>query len=499
MVGRAAFVFVMTGMAAPAAAQMDASSALPALQPIVREEIPVPGFLAPNDAKAEDYRVEWIGPAIPGVELEIESGSLQWVRVDGVIRVPRARLEVRAKGIEGGTVSAAGFTQTLARGADEPDYGATPVPSPTPLEDGTIPPTPTPAPVNTTDGKGRILMPLVSGGGNPIDVTVMRGGKEVKGKAAVRFAPRKAGGQRIHVDTTCSGFAVRVEEAKSGDDDEWMYVGCRNVTARSTEHRTSSLEIVVFWDNVGQVILVDGVEQDAGGDSIWNLRASSTPGFVALQAGDHKVTIRYALSSWPHKGNLGIGIGPYFDTFQGTGNDDRETFEPVVTVYGSYALSPFSRLVMFNATPMRADTYSDTGFYLQKRTSEALDRRVVGNVFLGGHFLAFTAEDPFADPGDRDKKRIFFRFGAPQGVEFTVRDVGGQGRNVVAGILSNAAIGGTAYYNGWLRYGNAGAFVELNYIQWKELIANPEDEEDTRDVVLRSIGISFGFPLFKFL
>ena len=489
----------MLGSAAPAAAQMDASAPLPSLPPVVRVEPAVPGFLAPNDTKAQDYRVEWVGKGLEDVDLEIENGSLQWTRVDEVLRLPRGRLQVKARGIEGGTVTVAGFTQTLARGADEPDYDATPVPSPTPLEDGTLPPTPEPTPVNTTDGKARMLIPLVSGEGNPIVVSLIRGGKEVSAKAVVKYAPRKAGGDRIHVDTTCSGFAVRVEEAKSGDDDEWMYVGCRSVTAKSTGHRTSSLEIVVFWDNVGQIVKVDGTPTDAGGDSIWNLRASSTPGFIALEAGDHKVTIRYSLASWPRKANIGVGIGPYFDTYEGTGNDARQTIEPVATLYGSYALSPWSRLVMFNATPMRADTYSDTGFYLQKRTSEALDRRVVGNVFLGGHFLAFTAEDPFAPPGERDRKKIFFRFGAPQGVEFTVRDVGGQGWNVVAGILSNAAIGGTAYYNGWLRYGNSAGFVEINYIQWKELIANPEDEDDTRDVVLQSIGISFGFPLFKFL
>lgn len=445
---------------------MDASAPMPTLPSVVREDPAVPGFLAPNDASAEDYRVEWAGAAIPDVELDIEKGSLQWARVDGVLRLPRGRLAVTAKGVTGGTVTVAGFVQVLSRSEE------------------------------SGEASTRMLIPLVSGDGNPIDIGVVRNGVETRGRAVVRYAPRKAAGDRIYIDTTCSGFGVRAEEAKGGDDDEWIYVGCRNTTAKGTDHRTNSLEIVLFWDGVGHSITVNGVPSESGGDSIWNLRASSSPGFLELAAGDHRVTLRYSLSNFPRKAFLGMGIGPYFDTFIGTGNDTRETLEPVITVYASYAISPWSRLVMFNATPMRADTYSDTGFYLQKRTSEALDRRVVANVFLGGHFIAFTAEDPF-DP--QKKKQVFYRTSAPQGVEFTVRDVPRPGYNIIAGGLTNPGIGGTAYYNLWLRWGNPAIFVEINYIGWQELIANPEDEEDTREVELRSIGISIGFPLFKFL
>jgi len=464
-----ALSLVLLLVAAPAAAQMDASAPLAPLPAVVREDPSVPGFLAPNDARAEDYRVEWLGAPIPDVELDIEKGSLQWARVDGVLRLPRGRLAVVAKNVTGGTVTSAGFVQVLS------------------------------------DGAAKMLIPLVSGEGNPIEIGVMRDGAPLRGRVIVKYAPRKAAGDRIYVDTTCSGFSVRAEEEKAGRSeaegpgnpiDEWIYVGCRNTTALSTEHRTNSLEIVLFWDNVGRTITVNGVPTDSGGDSIWNLRASSSPGFLELAAGDHKVTLRYSLANFPRKAFLGMGIGPYFDTFVGTGNDTRETLEPVITLYGSYAISPWSRLVLFNATPMRADTYSDTGFYLQKRTSEALDRRVVANVFLGGHFIAFTAEDPF-DP--QKKKQIFYRTSAPQGVEFTVRDAPRPGYNVVVGGLTNPGIGGTAYYNLWLRWGNPAIFVEINYIGWQELIPNPEDDEDTREVELRSIGVSVGFPIFKFL
>ena len=177
---------------------MDASAPLPTLPAVVREEPSVPSFLAPSDAQAEDYRVEWLGAPIPDVELGIEKGSLQWARVDGVLRLPRGRLAVEAKGVSGGTVAVAGFVQVLSRSG----------------EDGAGP-----------DASTKMLVPLVSGEGNPIEIGVVRDGKETRGRAVVNYAPRKAAGNRIFVDTTCSGFAVRAEEVKGGDDDEWIYVG----------------------------------------------------------------------------------------------------------------------------------------------------------------------------------------------------------------------------------------------------------------------------------
>ena len=450
---------------------------VPSLLPIVRAEPAVPRFLAPNDFATEDFRLEWIGEPVPGVELSLEPESLQWARVDGVLRLPRARLAVAATSVEGGTVRVAGFVQTLSRIGEEATLmGGESLPG-------------------EADGTARMLIPLVSGEGNPIDVSVLRNDRELRGRAVVRFAPRETSfiaGPRVYVDTTCSSYNVRFETS-GGREDQWMYVGCRNVTALAEGRRTNSLELVVFWDNVGPTIEVDGIATDSGGDSIWDLRASSSPGFIELFEGDQRVALRYAVAKHPRRGSLGVGIGPYFDTFEGTGSD-RETIEPLVTLYGSYAITPWSRLVLFNATPIREDGYSDTGFYLQKRTSEALDRRVAANVFLGGHYLVFQAEDPF----DGEKK-LHRRWGAPQGVEFLFRDVPRPGFNVIAGGLTNPGFGGTSYYNVWLRWGNPYVFVELNYIAWQEVITNPDDEDDRHEVELRSIGLSVGFPLIKFL
>lgn len=432
----------------------------PILADVTREQ-PVFFLLEPGELRSSDYAVEWSGDPVPGVQASIEPGSLQWVRAggdQGVLRLPRARILVVASDAEAATVSAAGSTQALARD-----------------ESGAL--------------SARMLVPLVSGDANPVTVRLTRSGAAAEGELRIRFRPRGPGAAagRIFVDTTCSAWGVRAESSGSASD-EWMYVGCRVDEAESEGHRTSSLELVVFWDGVGGTIGIDGVDTPSGGASVWSIRASSSPGSVSLRAGDHAVTLQYRVPSQPRHGFVGLGLGPYYDSFRDSGIDTQRAHrvEPLATAYGSFVLSPTSRLVAFNATPMRKGAYSDTGLYLQRKTSETLDRRVVFNVFLGAHLLYFQA-----------RGKPFFRPSAPQGVEVMVRDVGPRGRNLTLGGLVNPGIGGRSYYNGWLRWGSSRLFLELNYIGWNERAIDPSTAGDTID--LKSFGLSLGGQLFRFL
>lgn len=445
---------------APVAAPPAILAPAPALVEVVRGE-PVNVLLAPRELAPEDFVVEWADPsaAIPEVELGLEPGSLQWVRVQEVMRLPRARLRVRAPGIGAGQVTSAGFTQPLAPSRD-----------------------------NDGAGVAEVLVALVSGSANPIRVVVERQGERLEAEARLRYVPRPRASRspRVFVDTTCSAFGVKVLPEAGAIDDRWAYVGCKMDAARSQGSLTSSLEIFVFWDSVGEVIDVDGVETRSSGASIWRLRASYRPGAIVLRARGQErgMKVHYAIPERPHKGSLGVGVGPYVDLYDVNGNE-KFFVEPLVTFYGSYQVSPSSRLVAFNATPLRKESYTDTGFYLVRRTSETLDRRVTFNVFLGAHLLFYETDG-----------RIRSDFSAPQGLEVLFRDAGEPGYNFLLGALINPGIGDRSYYNAWLRWGNAKAFVELNYLGWSQTYVVQGLE---REVTLRSFGVSVGFPLIRFL
>ncbi len=448
----------ITRVRAATARAAAADAAGPLLAEIVGVEPAAPNFLEPAAIALGDFSLEWVGEPVADVRVSLEPESLQWVRVDDVLRFPRARFLVEAEGIEAGQVAAAGF--------ETPLHAAGP------------------------RWRAAILVPLLAGERNPIEVVVRRGGTETAGVVRIRYrSPRDGGGPAL-VDTTCSSYGVRLEPV-SLPVDSWIYVGCRMVTASAIDHRTSSLELRVFWEGVGDAVRVDGIETSSGGDGVWDLRLSAAPGRVdiAVDRADGGVgggTIHYRVPERPTKAFLGLGVGPYYNVFDGAGRDDR-AIAPVVTVYASYAISNLSRLVAFNATPLqlRGDaryTYSDTGLYLQRRTSDALDRRLSGNVFLGAHAVVFES---------RGMPTV--RISAPQGAEFKVRDLGRVGCDLLVGGLINPGIGGRAYYNGWIRWGGARLFVEVNYIGWRETSAEGEE------IDLRSVGLSIGGPLLRFL
>src|SRR4051794_16092167 len=67
------------------------------LHPSVMEEVlseTVATAFAPNSINIEDYSLEWSGAALSHVKFSLVPGSLQWVRVQDVLTIPRGRLEV---------------------------------------------------------------------------------------------------------------------------------------------------------------------------------------------------------------------------------------------------------------------------------------------------------------------------------------------------------------------------------------------------------------------
>ena len=51
---------------------------------------------------------------------------------------------------------------------------------------------------------------------------------------------------------------------------------------------------------------------------------------------------------------------------------------------------------------------------------------------------------------------------------------------------------GSAYYDGWVRWGSPRFFAELNFLYWRE----PHSSGSTRS---QTLGLSFGMPVLRFL
>lgn len=407
----------------------------------------VPAAFAPADLDVSDFTIEWEGSPIPGVELSLMKDSIQWVRVADLLVLPRARLNVKVDASDGGRVSYADSTEPLA------------------------------------NGEGRIPIALLSGPEFPIEVKILRGDREVSGRAHLRFQPR-SGHDSVLLDPSCSRFALDarlVQEAR--DLRRWAYIGCRQQISSAGDHRTAALELYVFWDQAGKSVRIGKVETPASPASLWLLRLPSAPGKVGLQAGEGdsstSLLVRYSVPENLHLGALGLGLGPYSYHFDGLG-DSVTNISPMLTLYGSYFITETVRIVAFDATMVSKFGSTDFGVYLSTENFRILDRRFSINLQLGGHALAFAVEG-----------NTYLLPGLPQGLEFIYTDAFRPGYNLSFGAFIYPSINEKSYYNVWLRWGSK-FFAELNYIAWEEKVQNQR-------VYSRSLGASLGIPIAQFL
>lgn len=408
----------------------------------------VPTAFAPAPFEAEDFSLEWFGEELQDVRFSLGRNSLEWVRVSSVLVIPRARLLLRAENAEAGQVHNGGFSQPLSYHVDHVS--------------------------------GEVPVALLSGEENLIHVSLVRGGRELKGRLQVKFKPRHDSSQsKVYIDPSCSPFRVSAESSGARQD-EWAYIGCRLVHVEGVEHRTSSLEMYVYWDNVGQRVKISGIDTDSSIPSVWPLRLRSEPGLVELKAGEHRMLVRYSIADKLSLGFLGVGVGPYQYTFSEPFSYTNSA-APVLTLYGSYFLSESMRLVAFNLTALHSRYFTDFGLYLNNESFKTLDNRLSVNLMLGAHVLGFRANG-----------KNHFNFGGPQGLEIILRDAFLRRHNLALGGFVYPEISGNAYYNVWLRWGTTGFFGEFNYIAWRERL------EEGAHIYSRALGFSFGFPLARF-
>lgn len=425
---------------------------------VLSESVPMV-LLPPNDFEAYDFRVEWEGTPIPGVEARIGRESLQWVRLTDVLLLPRGRLLVSARGIQGGIVSNAGFSQVFDDEGGPAGQGETGKAG---------------APLMTAE----IPVALISGEVNPIELRVRRDGQELRGKLRIRFNPQdKSLERRIVRDAACSRFGVEVDSRDMADD-EWVFFGCRMNVVGGDEHRTSALELYVYWDNVGQRIEINGVETPASSTSLWPLRLRSHPGVITLRAGKHVMKVRYQLPARMQLFSMGMGLGPYSYVYEGEREELAKPAIPYLTLYGSFFLNETFRVVGFNATAFSGLGYSDLGMYLSTENLKLFDKRLILNLLLGAHVVGF-----------RSQGNTYLVMGAPQGFELIALDFLKRSNNLSLGGFIYPPIGGKSYYNLWVRWGGR-IFGEFNFISWQEML------RDQR-IYTRSMGLSVGFPLFK--
>jgi len=407
----------------------------------------VPGAFAPTDFETDDFELLPVAGNDPTIRARLEPGSLRWVRTARLVVVPRAVAVIETQLVTAGSVRHAGFAHPLV------------------LEDKTA--------------SASVPVALLSSESATIDVEAVRDGRIVRAVFAVRFRPRSTQVARVLIDSSCSPYGVSVRSGRVPDD-SWLYVGCRMVRTGHRDHRSPTLELYLLWDHVGSSIEINGIPSGDRPPGLFTHRVGARPGRVMLAANKQVLELGYFVPDPLHAAFVGAGLGPALYTFDGPGSH-VETVLPLLTLYAGYSFDATTRLVYFSAVAAHRRGYIGQGLYLWFEQFRAFDDRLSMNVLLGANLLIYRR-------GNGSVARV----NAPQGVEFIMRDFAAVNRNLTVGAFLYPDIGGSGYYDGWVRWGSPRFFGELNFLYWRE----PHSTGSTRS---QTLGLSFGMPLLRFL
>jgi hypothetical protein len=417
---------------------------------ILSEAVPSANPLA--DLQVDDFEPFWEGSALPNVSVVLEKESLQWVRTLDVLVLPRARMRLTFATPTTLRVYQGAFS-TGGRLLDQIDFPVA----------------------------------LMNNSQNIIRVRIEENGQEVERQLRIRFRPRMASHQQlVYIDSSCSRYNVKADwlslpESKPPLQASWAYLGCRFLTTKGDQFRTSALEMYIYWDGLTEdsAIAVDRLRTEPILPGVWALRLSSLPGRILLKnAQGQELQINYNLSERHYLGSLGVGIGPYFSEFNGVGEYDLG-WSPLLTIYGSVFINESIRVVGFDATSISNRLWTDLGLYLSAENAKMFDERMTMSLLIGGHVIAFRTD------GKNHAEPSF-----PQGFEFIYADAFKRGHSMSFGGFVYPEIAGRSYYNLWIRWGGK-IFGEINFLEAKESF-------DNESVSSKSLGLTFGFPLGRF-
>lgn len=398
----------------------------------------------------KDFDLVWQGAAPEGVKIEIVGRSLEWVRVANVLVLPRARVRVSATGVTGGMLENLNARQPLLS-AGEGEWVA------------------------------ELPVVLATGKKNPIRLRLQRSGKELSFQSLLQYAPKDpVRANPVYIDASCSSENGMAKWQNLPQVPTWAYLGCRLTQSKRERQRTSNLEIYLFWDQPDSEILLAGNSIPETQPSLWFLKLRPHSGALPVESKAGALSLSHQAPEKVRYGSIGLGLGPYAYRFQ-TSQLNVDTTAPLLMVYGSYALTDSQRLTVFNATTVHRTLFMDTGLYFNSESFRTLDRRLSLYVMLGMNAIGF-----------RNQGVSRFKLGAPQGFEAIYRDAFGRNWNLSAGAFIYPKINDQSYYNLWFRYGNRGRFLEVNYIAIQNEIAGTP-------FYTRSLGVSFGMPIARFL
>lgn len=247
------------------------------------------------------------------------------------------------------------------------------------------------------------------------------------------------------IDYSCAPYDLKVE----GVDDEFLSIGCKMNRVGKTWNERSLLEITISSTNLKTlnndrppfIIYLNG----------------TNPVEMKLKGPDQKIKtlkLSASVSEKIHRLNTSVGFGPYVYHAQEGSLYRGASLAPSLMVYAKYDLSETASFKAFDALLWAKSFFNNSGLYFSYDLAMALDGRVVINALLGFQGLRYQ----YSKDTSTVSRLIY-----PQGFEVLYKHAFIENYQLAYGMFLSTT--NEKYTNAWLRYGKKN-FLELNYIKW---------------------------------
>lgn len=247
------------------------------------------------------------------------------------------------------------------------------------------------------------------------------------------------------IDFSCSPYQLKIE----GIDNEYLSVGCKMNRLGKFGNERPRLEITLSSTNLRML-------NDAKPPYTIFLDDSS-PVEVQMTGVDKKIKTFHLEAQLPARLNrlkTAVGFGPYIYQSDFLNKNQIHSIAPSLMIYGKFDINETSSFKAFDALLYSKSFFNNAGLYFSYDLADAFDGRILMNALLGfqGLHYKYAVNTP-----------TVFRLIYPQGFEVVYKHAFIENYNLFYGMFLSTT--SESYTNAWLRYGKS-SFIELNYIDW---------------------------------
>lgn len=278
---------------------------------------------------------------------------------------------------------------------------------------------------------------------NP-DTLFLYRGDQLFDEVVIEARPSKNRSKQL-IDYSCSPYSVNI----IGIDDQYLSLGCKMLKTGSFGSEKPRLELTMSSTNLRF--------QNGSKPPYTIYLMDSSP--VILQMKDHAGELRtLQLEAQPPVSlprlKTAFGVGPYlYESRKGT-SVQNANYTPSFMLYGKFDLTDTASLKAFDALLYSKSYFNNSGLYFSYDLATAFDERLWINALLGFQGLHYRYRS-----GDKTVFRLIY----PQGFEVIYKHAFKENYHLTYGMFLSTT--DETYTNAWIRYGK-GAFLEFNYINW---------------------------------